>query len=859
MHLFFLFSKKALLIAMLFMFFVYARADKPLGYFLPAINYDQSIPTPGEFLGYQIGDWHLHHAPLVQYMQLLADHSDRAIIYEYARTHEHRPLVHMVITSPENHGRLDTIRERHLALADPSRSTGIDIGDMPVVVRLGYGVHGNEPSAHNAAPLVAYYLIAGQDEEVERMLERMVVIIDPSKNPDGQDRFASWVNRHQGRSPNPDPESREFRDVWPGSRTNHYWFDLNRDWLPVQQPEASGWVREFHRWKPNVNTDHHEFGANSTFYFQPGIPGRTNPFTPRRTDALTMEIARYHGRAFDAMGQFYYTEEDFDDFYYGKGSSYPDVNGSIGILFEQAGTKGHIRETSHGVIDFAHTIRNQVAISLSTMEAAIDMRETLLEHLRWFYRSAIDEARQHPTKAYIFGDNHDQSRNAHLLDILRKHQIEVFDVTRDHTSGNHSFIAGKAWLVPLDQPQFRLIRSVFETALEFEDTLFYDVSTWTKPLAFNIPYAEINNSRQLSELRGSAVEQVSFPAGRVVGGKSGYAYLFSWDDFYAPRALYHLQKKGLMTRVATRPLTMAVDGEPVEFDYGSILVPVPNQHPGDEYIFRVMQEAAEMMGSDIYAVHTSFSEDGINLGSGGFVALQKPEILMVTGQDVNSREAGEAWHLLDFRFGIPVTMVDHDQFNGLDLSRYNTILLMAGNYGRINDNGKSSLDRFVRGGGTIVATSNANSWLHQIDFAKTDFREMPEVEDPVTLPYYLRGRYLGARRIPGSIYRGRIDTTHPVGYGYKRSELPVYISGQVVAKPDKSPFNNPLIYESNGHMSGYMYESFRSVYDEAAGVIIHSRGRGKVISIMDNPNFRGFWFGTNRIYLNSIFFGPVIR
>ena len=844
---------------MLFIFVSVASSKKPLTYFLPEIAYDESIPAPADFLGFQVGEWHMHHGQLVQYMQMIADRSDRAILYEYARSHEHRPLVHLVITSPANQARLEAIRAQHLLLADPTKSASLDLEEMPVVVRLGYGVHGNEPSAHNAAPLVAYYLAAGLGEALEQMLEKMVVIIDPSKNPDGQDRFASWVNRHKGRAPNPDPASREFRDAWPGSRTNHYWFDLNRDWLPVQHPEARGWVREFHRWKPNVNTDHHEFGANSTFYFQPGIPGRTNPFTPARTDELTMEIARYHGRAFDVLGELYYTEEDFDDYYYGKGSSYPDVNGSIGILFEQAGTKGHIRETAHGVRDFAYTIRNQVVVSLSTMEAAYDMRETLLEHLRWFYASAMEEAQKHPIKGYLFGDAHDQSKNVHLLDILRKHQVEVYHVRRDVVVEDQPFTPGKAWVVPFEQPQFRLIRSMFEKALEFEDSLFYDVSTWTKPLAFNIPYAEITNARQLEDLKGEVERDVKFPSGQVIGGRSDYAYIFPWDDYYAPRALYHIQNHGLMTRVATSPLTMDLDGELVGFGYGSILVPVSNQHPGADYIYRLMQEAAAMMGEDIYAVHTGFSEEGIDLGSGRFATLQKPEVLMVIGQGINSREAGEAWHLLDYRFGIPVSMAELDQFNTLDLSRYNTILLLAGGYGRINDSGKASLERFVRGGGTIIANGYANNWINHIELGKTEFRSLPEVEDPVMLPYALRGRYLGARRIPGSIYRGQIDITHPIGYGYHRSELPVYISGQVVAEPAKSPFSNPLIYENDGHISGYMYEPFRSVYDEAAGVIVHTAGRGKVISIMDNPNFRGFWFGTNRIYMNALFFGPVIR
>jgi hypothetical protein len=400
---------------------------------------------------------------------------------------------------------------------------------------------------------------------------------------------------------------------------------------------------------------------------------------------------------------------------------------------------------------------------------------------------------------------------------------------------------------------------MFETAQTFEDSLFYDVSTWTKTYAFNFPFAEITNTRQLAEIKGTLTGEAQFPQGTVIGGKSDYAYVFSWDDYYAPRALYHLQKHGLMTRVATSPFTIKSQQEHIEFGYGSILVPVPNQHPDADYIYGLIQEAAALSGSDMYAVHTSLTEEGIHLGSSGFAVLQKPEVLMVVGQGVNSREAGEAWHLLDYRFRIPVSMVESDQINSMDLSRYNTILLISGGYGGVNDQGKESLDQWVRAGNTIIATGYANNWINQIEFGKMTFLSMPELDDPVMLPYALRGRYLGARRITGSIYKARIDITHPIGYGYKREDVPVYLSGQVVASPSESPFNNPLIYEQDGYVSGYMYEPFRSVYNEAAGVLVHSRGRGKIISIMDNPNFRGFWFGTNRMYLNAIFFGPVIR
>jgi hypothetical protein len=850
---------KALFIVAIAFYSTNVSAGRPLTWFLPDIAYDPSIPTPESFLGYQVGDWHINHALLVQYAELIAAKSGRAIVYEYARSHEHRPLIHLIITSERNQARLEEIRIRHLALTDPDGSSGIDISDMPVVVRLGYGVHGNEPSSHNAVPMVAYYLAAGQDDYVKELLENMVVIIDPSLNPDGQDRFASWVNRHKGRTPNPNPDNREFRDVWPGSRTNHYWFDLNRDWLPVQHPESYGRILDYHRWKPNVNTDHHEFGANSTFFFQPGIPSRINPRTPRRTDELTLEIGKFHARAFDRIGQLYYMQDDFDDFYYGKGSSYPDVNGSIGILFEQAGLNGHIRETEHGVIDFAETVRNQVVVSLSTMEASLHLRLDLLEHLRWFYISAIEEAGRESVQAYVFGDPHDQSRNMHLLDILRAHQIRVFNLSAAVRSANQDFSPGKAWLVPLKQPQYRLVQSIFETAMEFEDSLFYDVSTWTKPLAFNIPYGTITQVRQLQSVKGEEVTAIEFPVGRVAGEQSHYAYLFHWDDYYAPRALYFLQSNGLRTRVATEPLSIESDGEVVEFGYGSIMVPVHNQSVDADGVYRLLQEASGLAGITVYPVRQGLARQGIHLGSSRFAALEKPEVLMLIGQGVNSREAGEAWHLLDTRYHMPVTMVEVERLAATDLSRYNTLVMVSGSYGEITEPARQAISRWVRSGGTIIAFGTANNWLQQNDLATIEFVSLPEIEEPEFLPYNIRGQHYGARRIPGSIFGARIDITHPLGYGYKREFLPIYVSGNVAAKPHESPFTNPLMFETSALLSGYVFMPYVEVVNGSAGILTHSRGRGNVISIMDNPNFRGFWFGTNRLFMNAIFFGPIIR
>ena len=588
------------------------------------------------------------------------------------------------------------------------------------------------------------------------------------------------------------------------------------------------------------------------------MPERVNPLTPQRTDDLTLEVAMYHSEAFDRIGQLYYLQQGFDDFYYGKGSTYPDIHGSIGILFEQASTRGHRRETIHGIMDFAETVRNQVIVSLSTIEAALNMRETLLNHLRWFYNNAMEDAAAENFQAWIFGDPYDHGKNFHLLDILCTHNIQVHELTGSVSLNGATYNPGTAWVVPVSQPQYRLASTIFEKVLEFEDSLFYDVSTWTKPLAFNVQYDRISSSRQLNSLMGPRVEDPQPPAGIVEGTMSNNAYLFRWDDYYAPKALYFLQNKGLRTKVATGPFTISSNGQRMEFSYGTIMIHVNSQDQSPDETYELVKSAAEYAGITIYPVGTSFSHEGIHLGSGSFSNLTKPEILMLIGPGTNSREAGEAWHLLDQRYHMPVTKVDADRINSMDLNRYNVIVMTSGGYNTINEAGRASLDRWIRSGGTVVAFGTANRWLSRHELADIEFISPPNQEEPDFLPYSSRSQYQGARRISGSIFETRIDISHPLGYGYRNERLPYYVTGTLAARPASSPFANPLMFAENALMSGYVWEHYLNHLDNSAAILVNPRGRGNIISFTHNPNFRAFWFGTNKLFANSLFFGRIL-
>jgi len=828
-----------------------------LDYYLPAgTEYDPRIPTPRDFFGFQVGERHLRHDQLVDYLEMVATLSERVSIEEYARSYEDRPLLLLTITTEENHRDIDAIKERHRALCDPERSAEMAIDDMPAVVWMGYSVHGNEASGSNAVPLVVYHLAAALDPGVEEMLKQMVILVDPCFNPDGLTRFTQWVNMHRGKRAIPDPFHREHVEVWPGGRTNHYWFDLNRDWLLVQHPESRGRIEKFHEWKPNVLTDHHEMGSDQTFFFQPGIPTRNNPLTPERTFELTARIASFHAERLDEIGSLYYSRESFDDFYIGKGSTYPDLNGAVGILFEQASTRGFVRESVHGEFDFPFGVRNQVKVSFSTLEAAHKLRPELLKHQRDFYVSALEEAQRTKPKAYVFGSPDDPARVFHFLELLRAHRIDVHELARDLEIGDKEFGRGWAYIVPVRQPQYRLLTALFETRTSFQDSLFYDVSTWTMPLAFGLPNAELR-SLPRSRTMGAPVERPEFPRGRLVGGERPYAYLFEWKGYYAPRALNRLLREEVKAKVATRPFRAETEEGKKGFDYGTIMVPMGIQEEQASVDSLIALIAAED-GMEVFALRSGLSVGGIDLGSPRFAMLKKPEVLLVVGDGVSSYDAGEVWHLLDQRYDMDLSMVAAENLDRVDLDRYTAVVMVEGWYGRIHGSEKRALKRWLEGGGTLVAMGGAAKWAVGDSLVAGKFKKTEEDTVRVRRAYADLARDRGARVIGGAIFAAHLDRTHPLGYGYRDTTISVFRRGTIFAELSKSPYAVPLQYAEEPLLSGYISQENEEVLAGSAAISVGSAGKGRVITIMDRVNFRAFWYGTNKLFANALFFGSII-
>jgi hypothetical protein len=785
---------------------------------------------------------------------------------EHARSYGGRPLVSYALSTSENLARLDEIKRARSAIIDPEAD--VDLTTQPAVLHMMYSIHGNEPSGANATPLVAYYLNAVLDDALLAQLEDVVIIFNPMLNPDGLDRFAYWSNAHRGVNPSFDSNDREHVQSVPNGRTNYYWFDLNRDWLPHQHPESRGRLALFHEWKPNVQLDFHEQGSNSNFFFMPGKPERTNPLTPKINQLLTAKIGEYHAAAFDAEGVRYFTEEGYDDFFMGKGSTYPDLFGTVGILFEQPSSRGAGQSTLNGTLTFPFSISNQFRASLSSVKATADLKDELLDYQRNFYTKQ-KRSRGH----YLASAEGDSTRLQEFVRILKGHQIEVETLVNDVTAEGQFFKAGQAIAISLDQPQATYLETLWRAQLEFEENVFYDVSTWTLPWAFNLSHTrEPVRNAKTKALAPSEAGEASALARSPIG------YLVDWRDANSPALLYDLLEAGANVRVAKAPFTALTTNEgAVNFGYGTLFVAPELQESIPEAALSLLNEAVSR-GLRIYPAASSYTPEGIDLGSRDFDVLSLPNVVLVTGPGTSSYGTGEIWHLLDTRVDMPITMVDSHNLKRLELDRYTHVIMTT----PLRAPGAAAqLDAFVKSGGVLwLQGASTVAWAADEGLTEATWRETPAQRQAAELKRArnnkaspeIQGALLPERKpfstasdeyaftlVRGAILQGDLDTSHPLGYGYTSSELAVFRTTNRFMNPSSNAYSSPVVYTDSPLLSGYMSDENRTLVANSAGLVVDERGQGAVVLSLDSPTFRAFWWGTQRLLVNGIFFGDLLE
>ncbi|WP_316839209.1 M14 family zinc carboxypeptidase [Pedobacter gandavensis] len=859
-------------------------------YFFPtATALDARIPTPEQFLGYPIGTYYTRYDQVLAYLRRLEKVSDRVHVESIGKTYEQREQVIVTITAPANYAKLEQIRQEHLAQVDPSKPV---LGNTaPVIIHLGYGVHGNETSSTETSLLTAYYLAASNDAETQKWLTESVVFIDPALNPDGRDRAANWHNSYHSFPAVGDPLDKAHQEAWPNGRSNHYFTDLNRDWLNLVQIESRNRLAFFHKWYPNVQIDFHEQGTNATYYFEPSPKSHESPIIPQFLYNFQVTLAKYHAKALDDIGSLYFTKENYDNLSPIYGSTYPKFFGSVAATFEQASSRGILQESANGPLSFAFTIRNHLATSFSTIKGAVAEKSGLFKVQKDFFKYALEQGQKNPAKAFVFGDNNDVNLTQKFLGLLLQHHVEVYELGEKITQDGKTFDKGKSYIVPSAQPNFLIVHSIFEENA-LKDSIFYDNTGWSIIQAYGLKYAKLNAAFS----KAAAVKNVVAETGRLNGERSSYAYLINSGDYNFTKALYQLQLKNVLVKTSFKSFSTTVGSQKKSYLPGSLVIPVVGQNLSPDSLYAVLKTVAHSANIDINSVSTGFSTEGIDLGSSNIKSLRKPEVALAFGQGVTSSEAGQVWFLLNQQLNLPVTKLDLQSFARASLNRYNVLVLPAGNYSEWDKATVDKIKNWVSDGGTLITFQTATAWAVNQGIVKEKLSEtdnfsrrgdalsapavaVSKTEEAIKkdnpkgaelparpvktvkerLDYARQEDVEGSKRINGAIFLADLDISHPIAFGVTSRKLFINKNGPTLLLPSENKYATVAEYAAKPFINGYSSKANIAKVAGSAAIIATGIGSGEVILFADDPTYRGYWLGTGRLFLNAIFFGNLLN
>ena len=812
--------KKFLLLNLIFLGSLYSQDY----YYEKYAPFDENIKSPEEFLGYPIGEMHTRHDLIVSYMTYLSNTSDKADMFSYATSYEGRKLIYLIVSSPEKINNIDEIRKSHLSYIKPDDENYIQSDkptDFPVIINLGYNVHGNEPSSSEAAMLTAYTLISSKSKEVEEYLENSIVLIDPTINPDGRDRHTQWVNSYKGSPLVDDPQDAEHNEYWPGGRTNHYWFDLNRDVLLGIHPETRGKIEFHHNWYPNVTMDFHEMGTNSTYFF---VPWKTHaakdPVIPQENyEYFERLFGEFFAKGLDEIGSMYFSKEAFDKTYPGYHSSYGDLMGGIGMLFEQASSRGHKQVTQFGEITFPFTIRNQYVSGMNTVKGSVEMKDELMEYQQRFFASALTDADKKRTKGYSFKMGKDRNKTKAFIDKLMIHDISVL-------KDNDNFF------VPTKQKNYRTVRSIFETNTEFRDSVFYDASAWSIANFYDIDY---NSSSK--DIQGVELDNLDnlFSVNKI--DESEYAYIINSVDYNIPAVINSLVNSDILVSTAFKPFTINTSSGLIPFDYGSLVIPVSLQKISPKELFNKLENIQNKFQVNIYSAPSGLSSGGIDLGSRYVSPLKKQKAMMLVGTGVRSYEAGEVWHLLDQRVGMPISKIPIRNFDRVSLDTYTTMVIVSGSYDFNEDQIKKIKD-WASNGNTIISIGSGSKFLIDNGIVNEKLLKSDKDEDRKDYQPYIDAQdNRGKERIGGIILNAHVDLTHPIGFGYEDSNIPVYRNNTVWIQPSDNEYSSVVRYTNDPLIDGFITDNNAKKLNSTISLLVSKIGNGRAVMFSDNPEF----------------------
>lgn len=883
-------------------------------------KFDPGIPSPKEVLDIKVGNEPLRYDQVFDYFETLNKKSNRIKLVEEGATHEGRQLFYAVVSSQDNLERLSEIKENNGKLADPGKiNSQNDVEELitktPAIAFMMYSIHGDELSGTDASVELTYTLTAGQNSAIREMLNDMVIVIYPMENPDGRERILSDIEQWGGRIANSDQQSKPHSGMWPGGRTNHYFFDLNRDWFILSQPETKARFKAIKEWNPHLVVDAHEMGSNSSFLFNPP----REPVNPNIQDRIIdwwRVFAKDQAEAFDEQGWSYYTREWLEEWYPGYGSSLPSYMGAVSILYEQAGAEGSkVKRRDGSILKFSEAVHHQYVSSLANLKTALDNQQQLLKDFYEMKKEAVQKKNPNYEKTYLIKQNENRSRVSGLLDKLLLMGVEVYQSEEDFElddvksywgegSLSEKFVKG-SYIIPAGQPIQPLINAVmeFDTRMKTsflkseresiekgEGTRLYEVSAWSLPIAYNV---EAFVTKEEVEVSNTLIKDTPGMNGQLQNQNPRYGYIIKLEEDVVYKALYRLLRDGLKVRAAEKPFKIGDK----EYEKGTLLLR-RNENP--DTLGQYLNTLAEKQNINITGVNTALAQTGTDLGGGNFELLYEPKTAVLIGPSISTGNFGYMWYLLDHELEMRFSKLEVNYFNRYDLRKYN-ILILPSNWGRsysdlLGKKGIKKIKDWTKDGGTLIAIDGAAKFLadtskgfSKVGLRKQHLKKLSEYEKEIEWEESLQSievdslevwgnesasleerdtnsvniaklkkkdSYLRKFRPKGSILKLELNPDNWLCYG-AGERVPAVFSGKNVYL-SKRPVQTAARFANfeKLRVAGLLWKEAKQRLKNSAYLTRESLGKGQIILFADDPNFRSYFYGTQRLFLNSIFLGP---
>ncbi|MBS1920760.1 MAG: zinc carboxypeptidase [Bacteroidetes bacterium] len=831
---------------------------------LTSIFTKAQLKSPEEFLGYKIGSQFTPHWKIVNYFNHVAANAPTMVkLQQYGATNEGRPLLLAFISSPENIQQLENIRMNNLRLAnlakgnpDGNREAAIE-DNAPAIVWLSYNVHGNEASSSEASMLTLYSLIDPSNVKTKEWLKNTVVVIDPCMNPDGRDRYVNWYNSVVGKNYNPQLSAREHREPWPGGRTNHYNFDLNRDWAWQTQKESQERLKVYNQWLPEVHVDYHEQGINAPYYFAPAAQPFHDVITPWQRD-FQVTIGKNNAKYFDQNSWLFFTKEEFDLFYPSYGDTYPTYNGSIGMTYEQAGGPagglGALKKEGDTLTLYDRAIHH-FTTSLSTIEIASQNAKKLISEFHKYFNEAVRNG-VGEYKTYVIKNTNGASQRINALtELFDKNGIRyeisasdsknIFNGYEYNTAKTGTFTvqAGDV-VVSSYQPKSALIKALLEPQSRLVDSATYDISAWSLPYAYGL-------NAFASKDKISAAGMMSFSKVKNTG--TSYGYVMPWAGVATAKVVSSLLQKGMVLRYAEDPF----EENGIKFDRGAIIILKTSNQSLENNLWNIIRDVADANNIQLYPVTTGFVDKGYDFGSSKVHSFKAPKVAMLTGEGVNSESAGEVWYFFEQQLNYPLTLINAADANRINWNDFDEVILPGGNYRFLND--KAALEAFknwIDKGGKLIALENAVSQLASADFGikikKEDSEKSDSGEYSDLKNYEDRDRDPISETIPGSILKVDLDNTHPLAFGYPDHYFTLKMDNKIYEFLKNGGWNVGVI-KKESQVSGFVGAKLKEKLKDGLLFGVQDMGRGTVTYLADDILFRNFWENGKLMFCNAVF------